>query len=257
MTKEQAFQIWAPPGGPWSAWVKPVLFAHLPHVFEPIEQGAASIDARWAPPADGRTALVIDLPGAQGIQLAAALVLDGYRPVLLYNAAPGPIGSPNEWGGQALVEVWPIIAMIRQLTPFIAGQKFFYGAPPAFVLDASRRVARGPVAPGRFDNRSVSFPTDFPSANLLLSRGIREVLLVQHDGNAPQPDLAHTLRRWQQAGIEIRLQLLEEPGRAPVPITVRRGSPFGWVIYRVLTLLRLRRHPLGGFGGVLPEPSSG
>ena len=29
MTREELFDAWAPAGGPWSDWAKPVLFAHV------------------------------------------------------------------------------------------------------------------------------------------------------------------------------------------------------------------------------------
>ena len=254
MTKEEAFAIWAPPGAAWSLWVKPVLFAHLPHAFEPIERELAQIDLDWAPPADGNTALVIDLPGRQGVQVAVLLASVGYRPIALYNAAPGPRAAPM--GGQPTVDVWPILDAIGGLTPLLARQQLPYAALPAFMLDANRRQALGPITPGRFDNRSISFPTDFPSANLLLSRGIQQALLVQLHGNQPEADLAHTLHRWQDAGIEIRVKQWELPGPA-LPCRVGRPSLYRHLWYRLGVVLRLRRNPLGGFGGMLPEASSG
>lgn len=256
MTKEEAFAIWAPAGGPCSAWVKPVLFAHLPETTGTSEPNFPEADTRWAAPADGKTALVIDLPGAQGVHVAVALAVSGYRPIALYNAAPGPRGSGMDWNHEPTVDVWPIVDAICEFTPLLARQKLSYGAPPAFMLDSNRRFARGPVVPGRFDNRSVSFPTDFPSSNLLLGRGIRQAVLVQPNGNQPEADLAHTLRRWQDAGIEIRLKQLESPAPA-VTCWVGRPSFYRLIWYRLGVLLRLRRNPLGGFGGMLPEPSSG
>lgn len=256
MTKEEAFSIWAPPGAAWSQWVKPVLFAHFPHAFEPLAREAEPSDLRWAALADGKTALVIDLPGAAAVQLAAALVPAGYRPVPLYNAAPGPMQDLPDGTPASMVDVWPILKSLGEWTPLLARQKLPHLAPPAFLLDANRRIARGPAVPGRFDNRSVSFPTDFPSANLLLGRGIRQVLLVQRSGTQPEADLAHTLRRWQEAGIEIRLNQMESAG-PPVTCHVGRPSLYRFIWYRLGVLLRLRRHPLGGFGGMLPEPSSG
>lgn len=256
MTKEEVFAIWAPAGGPWSAWVKPVLFAHLPENLRVTEQDAPPIDVQWAPPADGKTALVLDLPSAQGIHIAIALAASGYRPIALYNAAPGPRGSGMDWNHEPTVDVWPIVDAICEFTLWLARQKLSYAAPPAFMLDSNRRFARGPIVPGRFDNRSVSFPTDFPSANLLLSRGIRKAVLVQSHGTQPEADLAHTLRRWQEAGIEILLKRLEVPGPI-VPCKVSRPSFYRNMWYRLGVLLRLRRNPLGGFGGMLPEASSG
>ena len=76
-------------------------------------------------------------------------------------------------------------------------------APPAFLLDARRRGPAGEVGAGAFDNRSISLPTDFPSASTLRGRGIGRVILVQDEAGPPQVDLAHTLLRYQEAGIAI------------------------------------------------------
>src|SRR5207248_5092457 len=99
-------------------------------------------------------------------------------------------------------------------------------------------------------------PTDFPSANFLLGRSIRRALLVQQEGTQPQADLAHTLRRWQEAGISIEVKRLASAG-PPVPCDVARPSYFKWIWHRMLLMCGFRRNPLGGFGGFLPEPSSG
>ena len=107
-----------------------------------------------------------------------------------------------------------------------------------------------------FDNRSISLPTDFPSANLLLSRGIRRIILVQAHFTDPQADLSHTLRRWQEAGLTILAVAIDEPA-APRPITIRRPTAFRLLWYNLLAKLGLKPNPLGGFGGRLPMPSSG
>ncbi len=106
------------------------------------------------------------------------------------------------------------------------------------------------------DNRSVSFTTDFPSARTLLASGIRRGLLVQLAADQPQPDLAHTLRAWQEAGIALALCRLDASGE-PVPLTVDKPRRFGALCYRASLLFRMRRYPLGGFGGVVPEPIEG
>jgi hypothetical protein len=109
---------------------------------------------------------------------------------------------------------------------------------------------------GYFDNRSVSFVTDFPSATRLLSFGIKRALLVQRFKGQPQADLAHTLRAWQEAGIAIELKEMAQPG-PPVPCVIARPSWFGAFWYRAMSALGLQRSELGGFGGVLPDPSAG
>jgi len=81
---------------------------------------------------------------------------------------------------------------------------------------------------------------------------------VQSSGHQPQPDLAQTLRRWQEARIAIDLKRLDTPG-PPTLVFVERPSRFGWLWYRFWPLLglRLTRNELGGFGGLIAEPGGG
>src|SRR5688500_8901858 len=97
MTREEVFDIWAPPAAIWSDWVKPVLFAHLQPdravaPITPMDAGAL----QWVPAADGSTVVVIDLPAADGLSVVAALAERGYRPIPLYNALPAPAGLPKD-----------------------------------------------------------------------------------------------------------------------------------------------------------------
>lgn len=275
MTRDEVFECWAPAGAAWSPWAKPVLYAHFPAdalpdpANPPTQDGAAAaaapppMDPDWIPPADGSSAVVVDLHGPAGVAAGRVLAEQGYRPVPLYNAAPGPApvpfgedGPAAAAGAAALVEVVPILGALWRATPGLRSLELPPDAPPAFLLDAGRRGGARSANPGSFDNRSVSLPTDFPSANLLLSRGVRRAVVVQPTGAQPQADLRHTLLRWQRAGIEILLKSLDAPG-APAPCTVRRPSWFGVAWYRMLAVLGLRRNPMGGFGGTIPEPSAG
>src|SRR3954452_24194 len=171
MTREEMFDAWAPAGGPWSDWAKPVLFAHWPRPL-PADPEAPPADLSWVPPAAGRAALVIDLPGAAGVHLGLALAAAGYRPVPLYNAVPPPAeGDP----GASVVVVEPVLAALARGADRLRASPPPADAPPAlpppraapppaFLLDADRQTARRDLAPGEFDNRSVVFPTDVPSA---------------------------------------------------------------------------------------------
>lgn len=260
MTPEYVYNVWAPAGGPWSPWVKPVLFAYL----QPLAHYGndallpALAETSWMPPADGSAVLVLDLPGALGVAVAFAAARGGFRPVPLYNAVPSP--TPHALASAAAVcDLSPVVAAMSLVTPELDGLNLAFTAPPAFVLDADRRFGRGArPMPGMFDNRSISLPTDFPSANVLLSSAIRRALLVQENRLDPQEDLAHTLLRWQQAGMTIEsVQLAAPPPVRPVPITVSKPSMFRRAWYRFLATAGLRRSPLGGFGGLLPLASAG
>jgi len=265
MNKEQIYSIWAPREGLWSRWVKPVLFAVMDGTAS-LGSAGATPDVSWVPSPNSNVPLVIDLPGSAGVEWGLALAALGYRPVPLYNAVPGPAGNllPDEDDPPpvqalpeiTLVDVRPIVAALAQGAEKLRSLSMGAEAPPAFLLDSNRRVGRGTPEPGRFDNRSISFPTDFPSANFLLSRKISRAIVVQTTSEPPQSDLAHTLRRWQDAGIAIDLKALAGEG-TPVRIEVRMPSRFGKAWYRFLEMMGFRRHVLGGFGGEIPEGSSG
>ena len=251
MDSSQLFEIWAPPDSVWSRWAKPVLFA------DPGLSAGGSMPpgalpensprlGSWGDPA---TAFVLDLPGSWSVELGLTLARAGYRPVPLFNAAHHPF---------ALVDVAPILNRLAAGAQELAAAPVGPEAPPAFLLDVNRNASSTAASPGKFDNRSVVFPQDFPSASFLLSRGIRRVVLLQETrlGDQPRTDLAHVLRRWQEAGIEIYRQ---DPGadEPPRPLDVQRPSGFRGLFYRALALAGLRRNSAGGFGSIVPQPSSG
>ncbi len=259
MSNEYIYNIWAPIDSPWSNWVKPVLFACMDSwplsevPWYPEEIG-------FIPPVAGTVAIVADLPGDRGVSIGISLALNGYQPVPLYNALPGPTFEEiNSFGSPipvSLIDVAPIINALRRGTLFLSKQPPPTNAPPVFLLDANRRAATRPPSPGTYDNRSITFVTDFPSANYLLSHGITEVLLLQENRVHPQSDLAHTLRRWQDGGIIIKTKDLFSPIPA-IPLTVEKPTWYGAIWYRVLVALGLRRSELGGFGGLVPFPGGG
>src|SRR5438105_2641443 len=111
MTIDEVYKIWAPEGGTWSPWVKPVLFAHMRALPPAVETPQPGLDLSWLDGAQRNTAYVVDLPGPASVAFAEELVRLGWRPVPLFNAAPGPqdFGIP-------LVNVWSIVNSIRDAT---------------------------------------------------------------------------------------------------------------------------------------------
>ena len=272
MTQQDVYDAWAPAESEWSQWVKPVLFAHLPVT------GAVGADmsiagglAERLPPSDRATALVLDLPGALGAEMAGSLLERGYRPVPLYNSCPPPepvshvsffsLSSEGAPSGPPAVDVQPILHALQTNAPLLQGAHLPPDAPPAFLLDANRRTGQiGFVSePGAFDNRSISLPTDFPSSNFLLSRRIRRVVLAHQHAIQPEADLSHTLLRWQRAGVSIMGITLapDTDVRLPQRVTVRRPPLFRNAWYGLMARMGLRPHPLGGFGGLLPHSGGG
>src|SRR6266496_907822 len=118
MTNEEIFAAWSPADSLWSTWAKPVLFAHLGTSFLLPPGAEAAPDADWSPTPDEKVAMVLDLPGEEGVWVGVALAARGYRPVPLYNAVPLPFGvpmlDPMSRRSVAAVNVLPIISALRR-----------------------------------------------------------------------------------------------------------------------------------------------
>jgi hypothetical protein len=262
--EESIFQQWAPAGALWSNWVKPVVFASMdePPLLElPLEVEGSR---EWIPRPAEHAALVFDLPGAEGVKWGLVAAQLGYRPVPLYNALPLPIVSPEErkkyYDGQlpnvVVVDMRPILAGLWQAAAEIEKLSLASDAPPAFLLDANRRTAGIAITPGTFDNRSISFTTDFPSADFLRTHQIRKAIFVQATGSRPQSDLNQTLFDWQKNGLPIERKSLDETG-APISCRIKPSSRFGALWLQLLARFSLRRNSFGGFGDMVPESGSG
>lgn len=245
VSSEDAFAAWAPEGGSWSDWAKPVIFVQdtdtlpadpLPDAAEPAFAGTVPLDS----------AVVVDLPGADSVRAGLALAARGFRPVPLFNGTDGP---------SAVIDVRPIVAALGAGVEVLTRMTLPAAAPPAFLLDSRRNGPFPEVRPGSYDNRWVTLPQDFPSASLLISRGIRTANILQHGSSAVAPDLAHVLKRWQDHGI--RLQVIDPQGSAlPSAITVTAPSGFKLAWYAAIAVLGLRRSNVGGFGSAVPEQTS-
>jgi hypothetical protein len=238
-----------------------VLFAAIGSLPEMMTAGAEPVmapDVPWAPEPSGSVAVVVDLPGEPAVRAGLALARRGYRPVPLFNGCPGPMHlfSDGSVSGSSLVDMHGLVQAVLGATPELARLRLPPEAPPAFLVDALRSGVGQLRTPRRFDNRWAVLPQDFPSASLLLSRGVQRALLVQDRRDQPRDDLAHVLRRWQEAGIGVDVM---EVGfsEGPRPITVDKPSRFRWLFYTALVIAGLRRNSAGGFGGLIPEPSSG
>ncbi len=267
---EALYQQWTPETSPWSPWVKPVVFIEIgrgrmeatPSLgFAPPTFVAA--DVSWAPPtveevpsepddyrtapehkvvpARRRAALVIDLPAVASVQLGLSLIAQGYRPIPLFN---GAVDAPS---GHAIHAAARLIA---DETARLASAELPPHAPPAFLLDATR--SEGSVIPGSYTGRWIVFPQDFPSARTLREHGIDRVIRVG-EREPPAEDLAHVLRGWQDAGLEIW------SGRPPELRRIEVALPAAYrsLWRRATALMSFHRNATGGFGAVVPMPSQG
>jgi hypothetical protein len=243
MTSEDAFEMWAPDGVLWSEWAKPIAFVQRGNSLtaRPISN---DILPRLPLALDSRSVVIADLPGAVAVHAGLSLAERGFRPVPLFNGTMGP---------SALIDVEPIVEALHAGAERVRDRRIAGDAVPAFLLDSRRRA--GTPRPGAYDNRWVVLPQDFPSGTLLRSKGIQRATLIQQDRLDVPKDLAHVLRRWQEHGIRLQTIELATGGRADV--TVPRPSWFRFAWYAAITVLGLRRSNVGGFGGTIPEQTSG
>ncbi|MBK9119185.1 MAG: hypothetical protein IPM18_06225 [Phycisphaerales bacterium] len=246
---ELLYDLWAPAESPWSAWAKPVLFAHMTSA-EPARitpPALEAVDWSWLPGGNLDTALVLDLPGQETVYAAAAVAQRGYRPVPLFNTSPGPA---------AALDLAPVMRGLADCGAALVRAALPAEAPPAFMLDAERLPPGRPPGPGKFDNRWITFPQDFPSGVRLLAAGVRTVLVLRRSNKSVADDLRDVLLGWQKAGLLLQIKDISRD-EAPTALSLPSFGPLRLLSFFTKWGLGLRRNSAGGFGATVPEPKSG
>ncbi|HLP84480.1 MAG TPA: hypothetical protein VK157_09025 [Phycisphaerales bacterium] len=244
--KLDLFETWAPPRVRWSAWAKPVLFMQDRNNFraEPYSLNVPDDIVHATAQATSRAAVVIDLPGSSAVALALALARRGMRPVPLHNCSVGP--GVNTYNAHEVILAYADAG--RELLSL----KIPDDAAPVFIIDSAR--LRGFASPNMYDNRWMVFPQDFPSARALREANLTRVVLVRR-GDTIEHDLRTVLRGWKRDGVEIELFDLDRGSLTPLTYSLSWLGAMGDVIRLAFT--GLRTNSAGGFGGVVPDVSSG
>ena len=257
------FDAWGPhPDGPWVPYHTVPLFAALDR-----------LDARTVGPASplgtpGRSALseelpasaqpgapapswvvagtwvILDLPGPRSVEAAAWLVDSaGCQPVCTFDNWPHEKGVLKPENTLAELLRWAaVVASARaRLVP---------GSPPVWLCDRERLGER-PGRPGEFDNRYFLDDSVLPTPARLLANGIdRVIYVVQESAHVPVEDLEVYFSELLGAGIPVLRTVLTDPTGEPRPLS-SPPSP------RKPPRSGFRRSAAGGFGTIVPEPSSG
>lgn len=234
------YKIWAPDDARWTAWAKPVLFARLP---QSLPKWQRIPEVKSLPEFSYDTMIIVDLPSDQGVNEGLLLAGRGYRPVPLYN------GVNESKSHRIAVNVKNIVKALCANAELLETYQLRADAPPAFLLDADRMRSTGKLF-GQYDNRWCVFPQDMPSAAFLLKNRIKKVVVRSE---RVQDDLSHILCRYQAAGLAI---YLDNEKSSMEQITVKKPRHFKSLFYRFKVISGLRRNATGGFGGMVPEPSS-
>lgn len=247
MDAADLFDIWAPSNSIWAQWAKPVVFTVT--LSNPARGALGRLPDLFAWRSGlGTTAIIVNLPGVDSIAYGLALAEQGFRPVPLFNSVNGP---------SAVYDVTGIKAALTTGAETLRTLRIGPEAPPAFLIDADR--LKGNLRPGRFDNRWVVFPQDFPSGIYLQAHGIKRAILVQRERNIER-DLAQVLGLWKRTGLEV---LMTPQGSAApqAPERLKEIRRFDLAraafVAGLIASLSLHRNNAGGFGAILPVPERG
>lgn len=280
----ELFELWGPPQtSPWSAFHRPTLFAALDsvpreNVWPAPAPGLSVVEAPRERPswATRETAIILDLPGAHAVAWAAALArVSGHEPVATFNNWPHPKG---------LVDMGETLAALLYFAPWawearenrLAAQDG--AAPPVLMLDRRRLGARKPV-PRDFDNRYYLLESDLPTAAMLQRAGVERVAYVRPLADDAQPQPAPSLlfrplplppptdepddlnRYLHELAKKLPLSIVRAPADswrtsdAVAWSPAIRKTPF--TTSSDPAFRGFKRSAAGGFGELVPEPSSG
>jgi hypothetical protein len=259
---ESLFDVWGPPpGSPWAPYHCVPLFAALQTLtrgtFGPTEDATArqhfenspvleaAVQARpfghkWA--AEGAW-VILDLHGPASVALAVGFVAAGFQPVCTFDHWPHP---------RALLKPEFILSQLLRHAGSIARLRpaLRFDAPPLWICDSARfGVRRG--RPNEFDNRYFLDDSILPSKQALAEAGVGHIIcLVPSATVRPTQDLCAYFRDLRAEGFtNIHGAALDDPDLTPFnfhpDVFQIRFDRYGYV-----------RSNAGGFGRLIPEPSS-
>lgn len=193
MTGREIFQIWAPQGARWTAWVRPVPFVGM----EMAQVGPAHSftipKVVYINEYEADTAILLDLPGPKGIEEGLALARLGFRPIPLYN------GTDPQQGAMGLVETCSVKSALQWGAPVLGDLPLANTAAPVFLLD-SNRMHGYKMHVSVFDNSWDIYGQDMPSPEYFVENGIQKIIVR---GEKLQRDIVKLLYPFQKKGITI------------------------------------------------------
>ena len=257
------FDVWGPhPDGPWVPYHCVPLFAALdrmqrdrigpaappgssrrpsspPELPRHARPGAPA--PRWLTPS---TWTILDLHGARSVEAAAWLVgASGAQPVATFD------NWPHEWGvlkpELALAELLRWATTMHEARPRIEPD-----APPLWICERERLGERR-GRPREFDNRYFLDDSVLPGPAVLRRHGLeRVVYVVPTASDDAIADLEPYFGELLAAGIGVFRVGLDVANARIEPFSSRRHP-------RRVDRATYRRSAVGGFGTLIPEPSSG
>ena len=195
MRGKEIYKTYAPNGAKWTDWVRPVPFVAIDtYNRKPIADWMER-KAMFLKNYQQDTAIFVDLPGKESIELSIDLAYKGYRPIPIFN------GTDEQPGSQATTNTYLIESCLINGSEKLKNIKLDNNANPAFLLD-SYRTNRYRAKESIFDNSWDLYKQDIPSAEYFKQNGITKIIIV---GDAIQRDLKKIFLKFQEKGIDIYL----------------------------------------------------
>ena len=193
MRGKEIYKIYAPNGAKWIDWVRPVPFVAIDtYNRKPIADWMER-KAMFLKNYQQDTAIFVDLPGKESIELSIDLAYKGYRPIPIFN------GTDEQPGSQATTNTYLIESCLINGSEKLKNIKLDNNANPAFLLD-SYRTNRYRAKESIFDNSWDLYKQDIPSAEYFKQNGITKIIIV---GDGIQRDLKKIFLKFQEKGIDI------------------------------------------------------
>lgn len=263
LSAEALYDVWGPPmGSPWRSYHAVPLFAVLRNLkaelVGPTSTESASavetnthaveaptgraLGAGWV---EARRWVILDLPGPLSVPLAVRLVAGGFQPVCTFDHWPNPAGLVK--GELVLAQLLRYAGLMEQQRQLVGP-----GAPPVWICDRARLGNPGAKRTGVYDNRYYLDDAALPGVEALRAAGITGILCVLPSNvSKPSDDLCAYFRDLKQLGFhEIQGVAVDDTELTPFefPHSVF-DAKFDDSTYG--------RSAAGGFGVLIPEPSSG
>lgn len=189
------YKIYAPENTKWTEWVRVVPFVAInTYNREPAQNWLIPI-VNFIQKYDEKTAIFVDLPNQQSIEMGIALAKLGYRPIPIFNGTTEQINSQattnNYLTERALINGAENLKKITLKSD----------TNPAFLLDSLRTNAFRSKE-SIFDNSWDIYGQDIPSAKYFKENGITKIIVV---GSKIQRDLRKIFFKFQEIGIDLYL----------------------------------------------------
>ena len=194
MTGREAYGIWAKAGNKWVDWVRPVAFADIEGDGKEYFFSAENLmEPFFLDDVCRRSALIVDLPGDDGVEMGISLAKEGYRPVPVYN------GTLPQNGTKAVIDNGIVGKALRQGAYYLKDIDIKADALPAFLTDRNRLCSFRRNS-AMFDNSWDLYDQDLPSAEYFIKNGINSMVIV---GTKVSEDLRSILWEYQKKGISV------------------------------------------------------